>query len=150
MFGICSGLLRGCGTPSKPNYFKKRTFCKLNPKQKAIKSELKSIAKQQSCNTISKLYKSFRQLQPTFIAKLKNTIMESFQMLDDYPFVWWFILAAALIAIFGILFSIFTIDNTLPGEKESTPFFKRFFNRSFKRKSIPNQNKDNPAQRYKE
>lgn len=60
--------------------------------------------------------------------------METLQFFEDYPIAWWFVYAITLTIIFTILFWIFTVDNTIPSEKDATPFFKRFFGRSFKRK----------------
>lgn len=79
--------------------------------------------------------------------------MEPFQLLEDYPVAWWFVLAIILVVIFGILFWIFTVDNTIPSEKKSTPFFTRFFRRFFRRRSYPDHRQDidneNSASRFK-
>ena len=79
--------------------------------------------------------------------------METFEFFEDYPAAWWFVLAVILVVIFGILFWIFTVDNTIPSEKKSTPFFTRFFRRSFRRKSFPDHRQDidneNSGSRFK-
>ncbi len=76
--------------------------------------------------------------------------MEPFQFLENNPMAWWLIFTIVLAVIFGILFWIFTVDNTLPSEKQSTTFFRRFIGRSFRRKPFPDNDNDNPAQRHNE
>lgn len=70
--------------------------------------------------------------------------METLQFFEDYPIAWWFVYAITLAIIFAILFWIFTVDNTIPAEKDNTSFFKRFFGRSFKRKTAQNNVPENP------
>lgn len=72
--------------------------------------------------------------------------METLQFFEDYPIAWWFVYAITLTIIFGILFWIFTVDNTIPSKKEDTPFFKRFFGRSFNRKRSSNNVAENTEQ----
>lgn len=76
--------------------------------------------------------------------------MEPFQFLENNPMAWWLVFTIILVVVFGILFWIFTVDNTLPSEKQSTSFFRRFAKRSFRRKALPDNEKDNSTQQHNE